>query len=121
MKLNKINFKKTTTPHTIIVEDFKTPLSPRDRSSNPKLNREIPELTDVMNQMDQQVSTEHFTQTQKDIPSSQHLLEPSPKLTTYSATKQVSTDTKKIEITPCFLSDYHRLKLDFNNRQPTNS
>ncbi|MGO7909941.1 hypothetical protein AB9E09_35295, partial [Rhizobium leguminosarum] len=31
---------------------------------------------------------------------------------------------KKIEITPCILSDHHGLKLDFNNnrnRKPTNS
>jgi hypothetical protein len=27
---------------------------------------------------------------------------------------------KKPEITPYILSDYHRLKLNFNNRKPTN-
>jgi hypothetical protein len=36
--------------------------------------------------------------------------------------KQPSTVTRKIEITPCILSDHHRLKLDFNNKtKPTSS
>ena len=52
-------------------------------------------------------------------------MEPSRKLTTYSVTKQTSTDTKKISVTTCVLSDHHGLKLEFNNnatpRKPTNS
>ena len=52
-------------------------------------------------------------------------MEPSRKLITYSVTKQTSTDTKKIIITSCVLSDHHGIKLEFNNnstpRKPTNS
>jgi hypothetical protein len=50
---------------------------------------------------------------------------PSQKLTTYSVTKQASTDKKKKkpEIIPCILSDHNRLSLIFNNninnRKPT--
>ena len=51
----------------------------------------------VMIQMDLKISTEHFTQTQKNMTSSKHLMEPSPKLIIYSVIKQVSTDTKKLE------------------------
>jgi hypothetical protein len=51
-------------------------------------------------------------------------MEHSPKLTTCSDTKQVSTDNKKAEITTYILSDHHGLKLDFNNnkikRKPRN-
>ena len=51
-------------------------------------------------------------------------MEPYLKLTTYLVAKQTSTDTKKIGVTPCILSDHHGLKLEFNNttpRKPTNS
>jgi hypothetical protein len=57
----------------LLVGGFNIPLSLKDRSSQQKLNREIMELTDVMTQMGL-TSTEHFTQTQKNIP--QQLTEP---------------------------------------------
>ncbi|KAL6085624.1 hypothetical protein STEG23_020217 [Scotinomys teguina] len=45
-------------------------------------------------------------------------MELSLKLTTYSITKQTSTDTKKkIATTSCILSDNYGLKLDFNNNK----
>ncbi|KAL6082836.1 hypothetical protein STEG23_030388 [Scotinomys teguina] len=44
-------------------------------------------------------------------------MEPSIKLTTYSVTKQTSTDTKKIGTTSCILSDHYGLKIDFNDNK----
>ena len=38
--------------NTIIVEDFKTPLSPMDRSSKMKINKETQALNDILNKTD---------------------------------------------------------------------
>ena len=103
--------------------DFNTPLSLMSVTGT-EINREIMKLTEVMTQVDlidiRSISTEHFTQTQNNIPSSQHLKEYSSKLTIYSVTKQALTDTRKLSLT-CILPDYHGLKPNFNNSRKLTS
>jgi hypothetical protein len=53
--------------HTVIVEDYYTPLSSIERSSRQKLKEEIMKLKDIVNKMD---LPEYFTQMQRNIPSS---------------------------------------------------
>ena len=45
--------------NTIILEDFNTPLTPMDRSTKQKINRETQTLNDTMDQLD--LITGHFT------------------------------------------------------------
>ena len=45
VKLKLLKLKLYINSHTLIVKDFNSPLSPTDRSSRQKLNKEILELT----------------------------------------------------------------------------
>jgi hypothetical protein len=46
------DLKGHTDSNTVVVGDFNTPLSPIDRSSKQKINKEILELNDTIDQMD---------------------------------------------------------------------
>ena len=54
--------------NTIIVGDFDTPLTPMDRSSKQKINKETQVLNDTLDELD---LTRHSIQMQKNTPSSQ--------------------------------------------------
>jgi exonuclease III len=105
--------------NTVVVGDFNTTLSPIDRSSKQKINKEILELNDTINQMDLTDVYRIFHPT-------------TPPYTFFSAAHGTFSKIdliigheanlskyKKIEITPCILSDHNALKLELNNRSNT--
>lgn len=84
-----LKFESHMDPCTSIVGDFSTPLSPMNRSSRKKLNREILLLTDIMNKMDLTDIYRIFHPNTKQCTFFSAPQELSPKLTTYSVMKQV--------------------------------
>jgi endonuclease/exonuclease/phosphatase family metal-dependent hydrolase len=98
------------------VGDFNTPLSPKDRSSKQKINKEILELNNNMNQVNLtyvyivfHLTTAQyifFSAAHGDFSKIDHMIGHKASLSKY----------KKIEITPCILSDHNALKLELNNK-----
>ena len=64
--------------NAIIAGDFNTPLTPTDRSSKQKINKETQVLNDTLDEMVLIDIFRTFIQTQKNIPSSQVHMEHSP-------------------------------------------
>jgi hypothetical protein len=99
----------------VIVGDLNTPLSPIDRSSKHKINKEILELNHTIDQMDlaDVYRIFHTNSAQYTFFSVSH--------GTFSKIdilghKASLSKHKKIEIIPCILSDHNALKLEINNK-----
>ena len=73
------SMKREINNNTIIVGDFNTPLTPVDRSTKQKINKETQTLKDTIDQLDLiLISIGHFTPKQSISPFSQVHTEPSP-------------------------------------------
>ena len=109
--------KRKINSNTIIVGDFNTPLSPMDRSSIRKMNKETKALNDTLNKMDliDIYRTLHPKTTEYTFFSSAH--------GTFSridhilGQKSSLVKFKKIEIVSSIFSDHNTMRLDISYRK----
>ena len=95
--------------NTIIVGDFNTPLTPMDRSTKQKINKEIQILNDTMAQLDLtdihrtfHPKTMNFTSAHRTFSRIDHIL----------GHKSSLSKFKKIEIIPSIFSDHNAVRFD---------
>jgi hypothetical protein len=98
----------------VVVGDLNTPLSPIDRSSKQKINKETLEQNHTIDQMDLDdvYRIFHPTSTQYTFYSPAHGT--FSKIDNILGHKASLSKCKKIEIIPCILSDHNALKLEIN-------
>ena len=105
--------------NTIIVDDFNTPLSPKDRSYKMKINKETQALSDTLNKMDlidiympfHPKTTEYtfFSSAHGTFSRIDHIL----------CHKWSLGKLKKIEIVSNIFSDHNTMRLDIKYRKKT--
>ena len=103
--------------NTIIVGDFNTPLTPMDRSSKQKINKETQVLYDTLDEMDlidifktfHSNAEEHtfFSSAHGTLPRKDHILGHKSNLSKY----------KKIQIISSIFSDHNTVRLDINYKK----
>ena len=105
--------------NTLIVGDFNTPLTPMDRSTKQKINKETQTLNDTRDQLDlmdiyrtfhpQTMNFTFFSSVQGILSRIDHSL----------GHKSSLGKFKKIEIIPSIFSDHNAVRLDLNYRRKT--
>ena len=105
--------------NTIIVGDFNAPLTPMDRSTKQKINKETQTLNDSMDQLDlidicrtfhhETMNFTFFSSEHRTLSRTDHIL----------GHKSSLGKLKKVEIIPSIFSDHNTVRLDVNYREKT--
>ena len=108
---------KGETDNTIIVGDFNTPLTARDRSLRQKINKETQALNETLDQMDlidiyrtfhpKAAEYTFFSSAHRTFSKIDHILDYKSSLSNF----------KKIEITSSIFSDHNAIQLEINNKK----
>ena len=103
----------------IILGDFNTPLTPMDRSTEQKINKETQSLNDTIEQLDlidiyrtfhpKTMNFTFFSSAHRTFSRTDHML----------GHKSSLDKFKKIEIIPSIFSDHNAVRLDVNYRRKT--
>ena len=111
--------KREINNNTIIVGDFNTPLTPMDRSTKQKINKETQTLNDIIDQLDlidiyetfhpKTMNSTFYSSTHGTFSRIDHIL----------GHKSGLGKFKKIEIIPSIFSDHNAVRLDLNYRRKT--
>ena len=103
--------------NTIIVRDFNTPLSPMDRSSKMKINKETQALNDTLNKMDLIDIYRTFHPKTTEYTSFSSVCGPFSRIDHILHHKSSLGKFKKIEIIASIFSDHNAIRLDINYRK----
>ena len=113
------SMKEEINNNTIIVGDFNTPLTPMDRSTKQKINKETQTLNDTLDQLDltdiyrtfhpKTMNFTFFSSAHGTFSRIDHIL----------GHKSSLGKFKKIEIIPSIFSDHNAVRLDLNYRRKT--
>ena len=113
------NMKGEINNNTIIVGDFNTPLTPMDRSTKQKINKETPNLYDTIDQLDliDIYRTFHPKTMNFNFFSISHGI--FSRIDQILGHKSSLGKFRKIEIIPSIFSDHNAVRLDVNYRRKT--
>ena len=119
-KANANKYEGEINNNTIIVGDFNTPLTPMERSTKQKINKETQTLNDTMDQLDlidiyktfhhKTINFTFFSSAHGTFSRIDHILGHKSSLGIFK---------KKIEIIPSIFSDHNTVRLDLNYRRKT--
>uniref|UniRef100_A0A5F9DL16 RNA-directed DNA polymerase n=1 Tax=Oryctolagus cuniculus TaxID=9986 RepID=A0A5F9DL16_RABIT len=100
--------------NTIVIGDFNTPLSPMDRSTRQKFNKETTELIDTIDQIDPIDIFRTFHPTDKEFTYFSPVHGAFSRIDHMLGHKGSLNKFKKIETIPCSSSDHSAVKLEIN-------
>ena len=105
--------------NTIIVGDFNTPLTPMDRSTKQKINKETQTLNDTMDQLDLIDINRTFHPITMNFTFSSRAHRTFSRIDHILGYKSSLGKFKKIEIIPSIFFDHNAVRLDVNYRKKT--